>query len=115
MPAKKEVEMRQNLKELMSELESNLSGSYGILQFYNNRDSLIRQHLCNTISRDDIRSMRDLRREWMLIPSNFVYPHDRVVMDKVLSEIENLPEELEHLKGTLSTRKRIIFKVLFYS
>ena len=45
--------------------------------------------------------MRDLRREWNLITSWFVYPHDRVVMDKVLSEIENLPEELEHLKGTL--------------
>ena len=98
---KKEIEISQNLKELKSELESNLSGSYGILRFYNNRDSLIRQHLCNTISRDDIRSMRDLRREWNLITSWFVYPHDRVVMDKVLSEIENLPEELEHLKGTL--------------
>lgn len=98
---KQEAEMRQNLVELLSEMESNVSRSYGTLRFYSNRDSLIRQHLCNTISRDDIKSMRDLRIQWNLITSNYVSPYDRVVLDKVLSDIENMPAELEYLKGTL--------------
>jgi len=98
---KQEAAMRGNLRELMSELELNISRSYGPLRFYSNQDSLIRQHLCNTISREDIKSMRDLRIQWDLITSWFIATYDRVVLDKVLSDLENMPSELDFLKGTL--------------
>lgn len=98
---KKEVEMVKNLMELRTELESNISKVHNILNFYNNRDSLIRQHLCKTISREDIRSTNDLRNQWVLITSNFVAPLDRVALDKVFSDLENLPKELENLKNGL--------------
>lgn len=96
---KENAEIVENLTELKSELESNISKVHGILRFYNNRDSLIRQHLCKTISREDIKSTNDLRRQWVLITSNFVAPLDRVALDKVLSDLENLPEELGNLKN----------------
>ncbi len=95
---KEESEMVKNLTEFKSELESNISKIHGILRFYNNRDSLIRQHLCKTISREDIKSTNDLRRQWVLITTNFVAPLDRVALDKVLADLENLPKELGNLK-----------------
>ena len=98
---KKKAEMGANLMELKSELESNLSKAYGILRFYNNRDSLIRQHLCKTISREDIKSSNDLQRQWGLSSSYFIAPFDRVALDKVLSDLENVPEELGNFKNGL--------------
>lgn len=95
---KKESEMVKNLMELKSELGSNISKVHGILRFYNNRDSLIREHLCKMISKKDIKSTNDLRRQWNLITSNFIAPLDRVALDKVLSDLENLPEELGNLR-----------------
>ncbi len=95
---KKEEEIVKNLTELKSELESNIFKIHGILRFYNNRDSLIRQHLCKTISREDIKSINDLRTQWVLITTNFVAPLDRAALDKVISNLENLPEELGNVK-----------------
>jgi len=98
---KRTAELFANLRELKSELESNISKAHGILVFYNNRDSLIRQHLCNTISREDITSAGDLGRQWALITSSFIAPFDRVALDKVNSDLEDLPEELESFKNAL--------------
>ncbi len=98
---KKEAAMVLNLKEFKSELESNLNNSTGILRFYSNRDSLIRQHLCRTISKDDIKSMRDLQIQWALSISWFTASYDRVIFDKILTDIENLPDELQDLKEEL--------------
>jgi hypothetical protein len=95
---KEKAEIVKNLIELRTELESNISKVHGILRFYNNRDSLIRQHLCKTIAREDIKSTNDLQQQWVLITSNLVAPLDRVALDKVLSDLENLPKELENLK-----------------
>ena len=95
---KKDAEMVENLTELKSELESNIFKVHRILRFYNNRDSLIRQHLCKTILREDIKSTNDLFVQWALITTNYVTPLDRLALDKVLSDLENLPEELGALK-----------------
>ena len=96
---KQEAEMVQSLKELKLELESNISRSHGILQFYSNRDSLIRQHLCHSISREDV--INDIGTHWDLGTMRFTLALDREVMDKILLNLENLPDELEHFKSGL--------------
>ena len=98
---RQEAEMRQSLTELKSELESNLHRFYRVLVWYSNKDGLIRQHLCNTISREDIKNMHDLEIQWFLIRGYLMAPLNRDVLDKVLLDIEYMPAELEDLKVTL--------------
>lgn len=79
----------------------NLINALGTIRFYQNRDSLIRQHLCNTVTADEISSMQELRRQWTLGISAFSASFDRVILDKILTEVENMPAELQHLKDEL--------------
>ena len=94
-----EATMVENLSELKLELESNMHNSHRILHFYSNRDSLIRQHLCKSITRDEVNV--DIAMHWYLGVAAFMVDIDRDVLDKVLTKLENLPDDLADLKSQL--------------
>ena len=96
---KEEAEMVQSLKELTLELESNIKSSHNILYFYNNRDSLIRQHLCHSITREELSDQWETH--WDLGTMRYTVSLGREVFDKVLANLEKIPVELEHLKPGL--------------
>ncbi|WP_445386500.1 DUF6090 family protein [Robiginitalea sp. IMCC44478] len=96
---KQEAEMEQMLSELRLELESNLIQSHRVLQQYKIKDRLIRLHLCNAISKEDINNQ--FAGHFYIGVNHLAFPPAREILDKILTNLENLPEALTSMKDEL--------------